>query len=693
MIESVQLQNFISHGDTALKLDNGLTIFIGHNGSGKSSVIDAITFALYGQHNRKSNKNLVKRGANSALVEVEMSVRGRRFKIVRALNSSGQLVNARLVEYKQDKEVDIVSGERKQFAESVAEEVSKVLGLDYSKLSVAAVVQQGELNSIIQAQPKEFKELINSLFGLDRLDLAFDSMREVMQYFRTELRKKVGYDDSEISSVEEQLQKARKLYKETHGVLIGLEEEKKHLQNKISGLENSIKEQEPLHVKLTELESTRMALLNYVKKKKKEIESEISEGTELVNNATKYLLIVKDKHDVEEKLEEVREALSSIDEKSKSVSSEIGRIEALIEVGSKLQVIDGKCPICKSPVTKIESFLNVDHLEDDLRKKRDELENLTKEKNSLRAKEKEYRKEELEISNAESFLASNNIRSVDDIKALEKEVLESKYTILSIPSELDAMQEVEKLAIDDFSKDLTMKILNLLKETKNFDDTMYEQIKNECKELVQRQLELEERIGECRVKFEQAENESKELEIAINELEKAGTFVKLLETIRNSVYNRDGIVGMSLRTWALKTISKKASEYTAMFNMSISRLELTEKARSISIECYGRSGAIDMESLSGGEKVAIALALRLGIAYVMGSGRLDFVILDEPTTHLDEERRRSLVRIITEAFRSGLGPLSQMILITHDSEIFENAEVDSIYKFSMTNEGTMVTKL
>jgi exonuclease SbcC len=693
MIESVQLQNFISHGDTALKLDNGLTIFIGHNGSGKSSVIDAITFALYGQHNRKSNKNLVKRGANSALVEVEMSVRGRRFKIVRALNSAGQLVNARLVEYKQDREVDIVSGERKQFAESVAEEVSKILGLDYSKLSVAAVVQQGELNSIIQAQPKEFKELINSLFGLDRLDLAFDSMREVMQYFRTELRKKVGYDDSEISNVEEQLQEARKVCRETQSVLIGLEEEKKYLQNKISGLENSIKEQEPLHVKLTELESTRMALLNYVKKKKKEIESEVSEGTELVNNATKYLLIVKDKHGLEEKLEEVREALSSIDEKLENTSSEIGRIEALIEVGSKLQVIDGKCPICKSPVAKIESFLNVDHLEDDLKKKKKELENLTEEKHSLRAKEKEYRKKELEISNAESFLTSNNIRGVDDIKALEKEILESKYTLLSIPSELDTMQEVEKLAIDDFSKDLAMKILSLLKETKNFDDAKYEQMKNERKELVGKQLELEERIGEYKAKFEQAENESKELEIAINELEKAGTFVKLLETIRNSVYNRDGTVGMSLRTWALKTISKKASEYTAMFNMSISRLELTEKARSISIECYGRSGAIDMESLSGGEKVAIALALRLGIAYVMGSGRLDFVILDEPTTHLDEERRKSLVRIITEAFRSGLGPLSQMILITHDSEIFENAEVDSIYKFSMTNEGTLVTKL
>ena len=139
-------------------------------------------------------------------------------------------------------------------------------------------------------------------------------------------------------------------------------------------------------------------------------------------------------------------------------------------------------------------------------------------------------------------------------------------------------------------------------------------------------------------------------------------------------------------------LSQKASDYIAMFGLNVSRVELTEKARDILVTCYGPKGAIDIESLSGGEKVAIALALRLGMAYVMGRGKLDFIILDEPTTHLDEERRRSLVRIITEAFRVGLGPLSQILIITHDSEIFEDADVDSVYRFTMTAEGTRVTR-
>jgi exonuclease SbcC len=77
---------------------------------------------------------------------------------------------------------------------------------------------------------------------------------------------------------------------------------------------------------------------------------------------------------------------------------------------------------------------------------------------------------------------------------------------------------------------------------------------------------------------------------------------------------------------------------------------------------------------------------------MMGSGKLDFVILDEPTTHLDEERRKALVRIISEAFKDGSGPLSQMLIITHDSDIFEDSEVDAVYRFAMTAEGSHVTR-
>jgi exonuclease SbcC len=81
----------------------------------------------------------------------------------------------------------------------------------------------------------------------------------------------------------------------------------------------------------------------------------------------------------------------------------------------------------------------------------------------------------------------------------------------------------------------------------------------------------------------------------------------------------------------------------------------------------------------------------MGIAFLMGSSKIDFIVLDEPTTNLDEERRRSFVKIISDAFSKGMSPLSQMIIITHDEEIFENSEVEQVYKFKMTEKGSSVS--
>jgi len=104
---------------------------------------------------------------------------------------------------------------------------------------------------------------------------------------------------------------------------------------------------------------------------------------------------------------------------------------------------------------------------------------------------------------------------------------------------------------------------------------------------------------------------------------------------------------------------------------------------------------IDIDPLSGGEQVSVALALRLGMAHLLGSSNLNFVILDEPTTHLDSERRRSLVRVLSQLSNISngtTGPL-QFIIITHDAEIFEDSSVEKIYRFESSEDGTRVIPL
>ena len=200
MIKSIELVDFLSHSDTKLELDNSTTVFVGHNGAGKSSIIDAITFALFGKHTRKNNKSLIRRGANQGFAKIEFSANGKNYQALRKINSKGELI-AQFSENVNGKLITIAEGERKQFLESTAKEVEKTLGIDFEKLKIASIVQQGELKSIIDAGGKDKKELLNAIIGIDKLDIALGSMRTVQKEFRTHIQEKLGYDDTQLSLI------------------------------------------------------------------------------------------------------------------------------------------------------------------------------------------------------------------------------------------------------------------------------------------------------------------------------------------------------------------------------------------------------------------------------------------------------------------------------------------------------------
>ena len=84
--------------------------------------------------------------------------------------------------------------------------------------------------------------------------------------------------------------------------------------------------------------------------------------------------------------------------------------------------------------------------------------------------------------------------------------------------------------------------------------------------------------------------------------------------------------------------------------------------------------------------------MRLGMASLLGASNLNLMILDEPTTHLDSERKKSLVGVLSQLSNISnqeTNPM-QFIIITHDAEIFEDSTVERIYKFESSDNGTKV---
>jgi exonuclease SbcC len=696
MIKAIELVNFISHSRTLLAFNRGVTIFVGHNGSGKSSIIDAITFALYGQHTRKTNKNLVRRGSEVSWLNLRFSVGSKEYNAYRRLGSNGQSQLAKfdqVLDSGNIVEKNVVSGERKQFGDSMSGEIAKTLGIDYKKLRVAAVVQQGELSSIIDSKPKEFKELLNSLIGIDRLDTAYQTMYEVVDRFRERLRdKNGGFDDKQIASIKSAIQSRNTDLQDAENQLKKLEAQRDMLKEQIFHTENEIQRMEPLILQSRELHSTEDALVKYVTSKRISMAQEVERLEGLVSETRESRKAISVKEEVEINLQMIKSEIEEMESRIVLNERENGRLNGVLECAKRIEIRDdGTCPLCGSPVqVEIQNIFDLNIIETEIRRKIEERKKLLTEKVGLKTEERIMEEKEKKIESAEMFLASTCVEGSKSILDLESELVRGKSDLLRIPEILTKINDPRELVIDDFSKSLVDNIINLRSQTKGLKMQDYTNSKLKKTKLSNELLDLNAKLGGIEVIIRECKNTIDTSNKILLALEDAVELLNNLEKIRSKVFNRDGPVALRLRSWVLKVLSAKASEYLSMFKIGISKIELTEKARDVQVTCYGTYGDIDMDSLSGGEKVAVALALRLAIAQMVSLNKLDFIILDEPTIHLDEERRKSLVNIISDFFKEGLGPLSQIIIITHDAEIFEDSDVDGVFRFTMGANGSVV---
>ena len=164
-------------------------------------------------------------------------------------------------------------------------------------------------------------------------------------------------------------------------------------------------------------------------------------------------------------------------------------------------------------------------------------------------------------------------------------------------------------------------------------------------------------------------DELRVLEAKAVEKKLVDSYIVVLNKIRDA-YGKDGIQKM-IRARARPLLEKTTRDLFERFNLAYSDVKIDDD---YNISVIGPSGEQDIDQISGGERVALAIALRLAIAQVL-SGRIETVIMDEPTTHLDEERRKELVNILNSFFREGGRIIPQMLIITHHSEIEEVADV------------------
>lgn len=692
MITSIELGDFLSHPDTKLEFGNGVTVFVGQNGAGKSSIIDAITFALFGQHTRKSNKGLIKRGTNQGFAKVEFNINGKQYQAVRKIDNKGGLA-AKLTEKINGEFLEIAAGERKQFGESMTQEIEKIIGLNFEKLKIAAIVQQGELNTIIKAKPKEFKELLNAIIGIDKLDVASEAMKIINKNFRGKIREDIGYDDTHIDILLRELQKCETELVEVNPQKEQLKIKQTQLQNEITQFRIKLETETPKIDKINQLELRKKELQSYAKEAIQEIQREITEKERKIRDCEGCFEHIILKNDMESKIEKVEIAIEGTQKKIQELTGQVASLKEKQALAEKIQLKDNKCPVCDSKVEKLNPLFQEEHLKQEIMFTMEQINTTEKERLMYNQKRIEFSQKLQNARNAEATLKAHSIKDQEDIRKIQEEIKLKKGSVQKIPlSDTGNLLEISQ--IDSHTKTIFENIIKLEHETKGFNESEFLNLK---KVIVEKQTDLsqtDQQLGAILEKISKYEEQIKKIQNIVSELKVVKKYVEELDIIQINIFNRDGPVATSLRSWALNTISAKSSEYLMSLNTKIQRISLSEKTRDISITCYSKNEVLDIESLSGGEQVSVALALRLGMASLLGASNLNLMILDEPTTYLDAERKKSLVSVLSQLSDiANVGKPMQFIIITHDSEIFENSNIEKIYKFESTDQGSKVTIL
>ena len=168
-INSIRLQNFRQHTDTYIEFDAGLTGILGANGTGKSTILEAIAWALYGNPAARGKRETIKslRAPARAAVKVELDfdLGGHRYQVNRTLTNAEVYLDRGPAPI-----ANSISG--------VAEVLRRRLGMSHDEFFNTYFTGQKELSVMAAMGPTERAQFLSRLLGYERLKVAQEIARE-----------------------------------------------------------------------------------------------------------------------------------------------------------------------------------------------------------------------------------------------------------------------------------------------------------------------------------------------------------------------------------------------------------------------------------------------------------------------------------------------------------------------------------
>ena len=671
-IEKVTLRNIRSYEEATVSLPDGITLLSGDIGSGKTSILLAIEFALFGIiRGSFSGTSLLRHGADNGSVTLTFTVDDDQVTVHRALKRTSRGVRQQSGWYE-------VNGEREDAtAREIKAEVIDLLGYPSSLVTKSksmlyrytVYTPQEAMKEILRESADQRLEKIRKVLHLDK----YKRVKENAELYARELKREIKNDEENLpdkSSVEDKLDSYEEQLGELEEEEAALIDEKASVDTSLDDVSDDLNELEAEREELNELEKE----YERVKSRLTTVSQDIKEAKEDIESKQNRV-----KDDLEEpkrpadKPEEIREkqakaerGVEKLKDKASKIQGELRVIEEKIsdaeDIKDRIGDLD-ECPTCgqtvdddhEETVTNEQDEL-IESFQEDKAEYEEKLDDVQEKLTTFKTKREELRERYEDAQSAKQARAT--------YKQKKKRNEELKEDITSLQERVDDKQDVR-----DEVKKRKSELEAEIQDYKDLQDDV-DELKDKQQRLRERKEEITSSLATCKEKQRSIADRLEEARGELEAFEELQASIQRRRTTHTWITEHFANLLDVIEQHVLLTVQQRFDEsFRSFFEALIDDEQLradidTEFTPRVTQQGYD----VDIDDLSGGEKTSVALAYRLAMNDVINDYMEevrtdDLLVLDEPTDGFSGEQLDRLRDILKDL------QASQIILVSHEEKL------------------------
>jgi len=659
ILKKIVIKNIRSYSSQEIEFPPGSVLLSGDVGAGKTSLLLAVEYALFGLQPGQNSSALLRNGAPAGEVSLLCEIDGREILLERKLRRNPRGIESEYAAISID-------GQKQEC--SVTELKKKVLTIlgypsEFIKKNnllyrYTIYTPQEQMKHIILEDPEVRLNILRHIFGIDKYKLIRENAQNLIYSLKEDIRtlqaetKSLEPDMNSLAELKNRLLALRSVHERKQEELLQAAKRKEKSEEEQKQVIDKVKEKDKLESELEKVKImivSKKELISSLEKESSEMQKTLSQ--EMPFDERVFLELLSS-------LDSQKNLLSGLSEEALRKKTELDYLTRKEgdEISKKNRIFSIQiCPTCLQDVPPAHKHNILNEVETTLSRIKSSKEAIFSERKIL---ESRILDEEQKLNFLESQKSGQEIlKSKTGYLKQQKEKLGEILRNLERANNDLSLLENHGLAV----KETLFSFTNLIPNLKSKDEALRKSLDEEKK--------IEITIAEIKKEQELTQKEIDALELRLSV--KEGIKKKMLDTQEVSDWLLNDFASL-MQFIESNVLLQLRSEFSGVFSKwcKILAPESFEVHLDETFTPIIMQGDIEMEYnfLSGGERTAIALAYRLALNQTINSvismmRTRDLLILDEPTEGFSEAQLEKMREVLAEL------NVKQLILVSHEPKI------------------------